>query len=486
LISSGKLMGQSMLQFLRSAGRPELALAFIQDPLSRFCLALQSNKLDAAMEAAKLLDTTEAWSRLGNLAMLNGDVARAEVSYQKCRDYTKLMFLYVVTGQRHKLVKLARILRVKGDFSGVYQAHLLTGDKEEAAGLLEFSGNKQLADLMKSQKVDTDILNPPQAVCNRESNWPKVKEDDRIISNTEVRTEAYRDQLKETFEKSDIIDDPVETSDIEHDRKSFRNVTKFESVSPGHVPDLQEIIALLNSKYGVVNFSPLQQILFNCHLFSPSLPCSPSTPSLLLPVSVTASHLDHLLAKAHNLTTAGKFSSAVEMYRTVILTTTVSRDRQDKLVIMCAEYIVTLTMEMERKKSAKVTPLEKIRQCQLAIFATKYNILPVHQVLLLRSAISVCLKVGNSRSASALSKSLLTLSSSSEVSRFARSVLLNHAESEDTFPMDAIIDINPVICGGDFIVLDGSVAKCPLCSVQFGRVYCGHLCPVDGVARIGF
>ena len=32
---TGKLLGQGLLKFLASVGKPELALAFIQDPLSR-------------------------------------------------------------------------------------------------------------------------------------------------------------------------------------------------------------------------------------------------------------------------------------------------------------------------------------------------------------------------------------------------------------------------------------------------------------------
>merc|ERR1719369_1704770 len=64
LIHSGKVMGQSMLQFLRSAGRPDLALSFIGDPLSRFMLAVEANNLAAAMDAAMILDTSQAWDTL--------------------------------------------------------------------------------------------------------------------------------------------------------------------------------------------------------------------------------------------------------------------------------------------------------------------------------------------------------------------------------------------------------------------------------------
>jgi len=498
-INSGKLMGQSMLQFLRSAGRPELSLSFIQDPLSRFCLAMESNNLSAALDAAKILDTSETWMNLANLAMLNGDLAMAELSYQKCRAYTKLMFLYLVSGQRDKLTKLARIMRVKGDFSGVYQIYLITGEKEDAVDLLEFGGQRQLADLMRSQ--NSAKLNPSEAVIEDWSNWAKVENvETRKISSKEVIKEAYRDQCRETLdtncgsngilEDNNFEDFMEKPSNIDPDPDSQSSSTlsatfQYKDITHGDAPDLEIVIASLHKKYNIVNFVPFKQILFNNHVTPPSLPCFPSLPPLPLPAPLSTFHLDTMLARAHSLTTAGKFTSALEQYRSTMLAATLAMDRQEKLIHMCADYSVTLAMEMERKKSGKSSPLEKIRQCQLAILATKFNLLPVHQVLLLRSAISVCLKVGNLLSAKALAKSLLSLSPSPEVSRFARSVLLNPTEPEDMFPMDAIVNTNPVICGGDFIVLDGLVARCPLCRAQFGQVYSGQLCPVDRVARIG-
>jgi len=478
LIHSGKVMGQSMLQFLRSSGRPDLALSFISDPLSRFSLAVEANNLSAAMDAAMILDTSQAWDTLANLALLNGDLTMAEASYQKGRAYTKLMFLYLISGQRYKLVKLARILRVKGDFSGVYQAHLLTGEKGKAAELLEFAGNHELAELMKCQ--EPGILEPPEPVCQGDLNWPLIVAEESVnISNKEVLVETYRDHIRDAVNNSndDTIDD-------DNDNKcSMTN--EFSHISPGVVPDLKDSVSKLHNEYKISNFEPFRQILLGYHVLCPRLPCSPSSPPVSLPPLITRHHLDHLLARAHTLTTAGKFSSAVEVYRTIMLTTTLSRESQGALVKLCADYIVTLSMEMERKKCGKSSPMEKIRQCQLAIFSTKYNLLPAHSVLLLRSAVSVCLRVGNPRSAMAMARVLLTLSTSTEVSRFARSVLLSQEHSEDTFPMDAIVNSKPVICGGDFIVLDGPVATCPLCCVQFGRAFCGHVCPVDRVARIG-
>jgi len=469
--------------------------------LSRFCLAMESNNLSAALDAAKILDTSETWMNLANLAMLNGDLCMAELSYQKCRAYTKLMFLYLVTGQRDKLTKLARIMRVKGDFSGVYQVYLLTGERDDAADLLEFGGQKQLADLMRSQNLAN--LHSPEAVIEDGANWTKVENVEfSKISSKEVAREAYRDQVKETLQKhcgsngitNDNFDSEADIMEkqtiIEPDSSSNSSssqcaTVQYKAITHGDAPDLGNVMASLHKKFNIIDFLPLKQILFSIHVTPPSLPCFPSLPPLPIPVPLSTSHLDSLLAKAHSLTTAGKFTSALEQYRSTMLAATLAKDRQDKLIHMCADYVITLAMEMERKKSGKASPLEKIRQCQLAILATKFNLLPVHQVLLLRSAISVCLKVGNMLSAKVLAKSLLSLSPSPEVSRFARSVLLSPTEPEDMFPMDAIVNTNPVICGGDFIVLDGLVARCPLCRAQFGQVYSGQLCPVDRVARIG-
>ena len=75
---TGKLLGQGLLKFLASVGKPELALAFIQDPLSRsfeiksksdhfpynhfrFCLAEEAGDLKAAEASAASLNSNEVF-----------------------------------------------------------------------------------------------------------------------------------------------------------------------------------------------------------------------------------------------------------------------------------------------------------------------------------------------------------------------------------------------------------------------------------------
>ena len=140
LIASGQIIGQSQLQFLREVGRPELALGFIKDPLSRCLLALESNNLEAAFLAAGQVNEESIWLKVGELSLLNGDLAVAEQSYQRGRLYDKLMFLYLLTGQTDKLTKLGRIFRVRGDTSSQVQVGLITRDGDTLADTLDLAG----------------------------------------------------------------------------------------------------------------------------------------------------------------------------------------------------------------------------------------------------------------------------------------------------------------------------------------------------------
>ena len=158
LISSGQIIGQSQLQFLREVGRPELALGFIKDPASRCLLALESNHLEAAFAAAGEVNDEETWLRVGQLSLLNGDLKVAEQSYQRGRLYERLMFLYLITGQRDKLDKLGRIFRVRGETSSLLQVGLITRAGDIVADTLALAGYTRSEIIF----IITSILN----ICN--------------------------------------------------------------------------------------------------------------------------------------------------------------------------------------------------------------------------------------------------------------------------------------------------------------------------------
>ena len=203
LILSGQMIGQSQLQFLREVGKPELALGFIKDPTSRFSLALEANDLDSALEAAHLLDNVDAWSRLAELSLINGNVRVAELCYQKCRRYDKLLFLYTLTGEREKLVKLSRILRVRREMSQVVMVMMILGDTPGLRDTLAAGGEDSLADLV--MKKDSCL---PESVMTHvkpsSDNWPraeplKMRDVKTKMKMRDQLQEQYREQLQQSF-----------------------------------------------------------------------------------------------------------------------------------------------------------------------------------------------------------------------------------------------------------------------------------------------
>merc|ERR1719204_1133481 len=210
----GKLLGQGLLKFLASVGKPELALAFIQDPLSRFCLAEEAGDLKAAEASAASLNSNEVWLRLSSLAMSLGDCLVAESAMMKGGDTAGLSLLYTVTGQFTKLKKLARLLSVKGEASQEYRCLLLLGDIEGRASLLEKAGQHELANLTRrvhhikqdnlvkgGQMIDNNeddtrpsaqLLQPPPPVITLNQPWPLVGKS-KSLRNGEAVKEGYRD-----------------------------------------------------------------------------------------------------------------------------------------------------------------------------------------------------------------------------------------------------------------------------------------------------
>lgn len=128
IIKTSSLVGQSIISYLQKKGYPEIALQFVQDPQTRFELAIECGNLDVAVEMAKQLDRPKLWTRLGAEALSHGNHQIVEMTYQKLRSFDKLSFLYLATGDDEKLVRMAKIAEHRGDFTSRFQNTLYTGD----------------------------------------------------------------------------------------------------------------------------------------------------------------------------------------------------------------------------------------------------------------------------------------------------------------------------------------------------------------------
>ncbi|CAG0894770.1 unnamed protein product, partial [Cyprideis torosa] len=195
LVRNAKLVGQSIIAYLQKKGYPEVALHFVKDERTRFALALECGNIEKALEAAKQLDEKACWEKLGEAALLQGNHQIVEMCYQRTRNFDKLSFLYLITGNLEKLRKMMKISEIRKDTSGHFQTALLLGDVEERVRLLrnvgqtslafltaETHGLQDVADAIKEEVPESTslpeaasgarLLVPPPPIAQAESNWP--------------------------------------------------------------------------------------------------------------------------------------------------------------------------------------------------------------------------------------------------------------------------------------------------------------------------
>lgn len=137
IIRTSSLVGQSIIAYLQKKGYPEIALQFVQDPQTRFELAIECGNLEVAVEMAKQLDRPKLWTRLGTEALAHGNHQIVEMAYQKLRSFDKLSFLYLATGDQEKLARMAKIAEHRGDFTSRFQNSLYMGDVENRIQLFK-------------------------------------------------------------------------------------------------------------------------------------------------------------------------------------------------------------------------------------------------------------------------------------------------------------------------------------------------------------
>ncbi len=137
IIKNSSLVGQSIIAYLQKKGYPEIALQFVQDPQTRFELAIECGNLDVAVDMAKELDRPKLWTRLGTEALAHGNNQIVEMAYQKLRQFDKLSFLYLATGDQMKLSRMAKIAEHRGDVIAQFQNSLYLNDVDARIALFK-------------------------------------------------------------------------------------------------------------------------------------------------------------------------------------------------------------------------------------------------------------------------------------------------------------------------------------------------------------
>ncbi|XP_043540753.1 coatomer subunit alpha-like, partial [Chiloscyllium plagiosum] len=267
---------------------------------------------------------------------------------------------------------------------------------------------------------------------------------------------------------------------------------------------------LLHDQVGVVNFAPYKSLFLQAFARGRSvyqaLPCLPTMygypqrnwkeaglKSGLPAVGLKLSDLIQRLQVCYQLTTAGKFEEAVERFRLILLSIPllVVDNKQEiaeaqQLITICREYILGLTMEIERKRLPKDTLEQQKRICEMAAYFTHCSLQPVHMILVLRTAVNLFFKLKNFKTAAAFAGRLLELGPKPDVGQQTRKIL---AACEKT-PNDAHhlnYDMhNPFdICAASYkpIYRGKPVEKCPLSGACYSPEFKGQICRVTTVSN---
>lgn len=145
IIKNSNLVGQSVISYVQKKGYPEIALQFVQDPQTRFELAIECGDIDVAVKEAKELDKPEIWKKLSVEALRQGNHMIVEMTYQRLKSFEKLSFLYLATGDRGKLQKMSKIAASRGDYMAQFQNSLYLGEVEARIQMLRETGMYPLA-----------------------------------------------------------------------------------------------------------------------------------------------------------------------------------------------------------------------------------------------------------------------------------------------------------------------------------------------------
>lgn len=212
-------------------------------------------------------------------------------------------------------------------------------------------------------------------------------------------------------------------------------------------------------------------------------------------VSLKLTELVNKLQAAYQATTGGKFQSAVDKFRSVLLSipllvvdTKAQITEAQQLLSICREYILGLSMEIVRKDLPKSTLEDQIVLCEMAAYFTHCEIQPIHLILTLRTALNLFYRLKNFKTASSFARRLLELGPRPDVATQTRKIL----QACDKNPTDThklqYDEHNPFsICGGSYkpIYRGKPLEKCPFCQTCYMPEYKSSVCKVCQVAEVG-
>ncbi|XRM48358.1 hypothetical protein ABZX51_011283 [Aspergillus tubingensis] len=573
IIKTSSLVGQSIISYLQKKGYPGIALQFVQDPQTRFELALECGNLEVAIEMARELDRPKLWSRLGAEALAHGNHQTVEMAYQKQRNFDKLSFLYLSTGDQEKLSRMAKIAEHRGDFTSRFQNAIYRGDvedriqmfkevdqyplayltakshglTEEAESILEACGLTE--DQITLPSIEEPARVPHPIVPTFKSNWPvkaaghssfekallgEVGAGDEEAAAIEFEPEeedeaiTARDTLED--EEEDVAGwDMGDEINVEED-VDFVNVDSAEAGAGSTEADLwarnsplaadhvaagsfETAMQLLNRQVGAVNFAPLKPRFLEVYKASKTfLPATTGLPPLVNYVRRTVDETDSRkvlpiipkdletianvdLQEGYAAMRANKLEDGVRIFRNIlnsVLVNTVSSEAEveqaKKIIETAREYILAMTIELERRSIPTDTPDNLKRSLELSAYFTIPKLEVAHRQLALMAAMKLAFANKNYSSALSFANRMLANGGSPKLLEQAKKI---KAQCERS-PQDKIdIEFDQFaefdICAASFTPIYGgspSVSD-PFTGAKYHEQYKGTVCRISQVTEIG-
>ncbi|CAI0422907.1 unnamed protein product [Linum tenue] len=489
MIRNSQLCGQAMIAYLQQKGFPEVALHFVKDERTRFNLALESGNIQIAVASAKEIDEKEHWYRLGVEALRQGNAGIVEYAYQRTKNFERLSFLYLITGNLDKLSKMLKIAEVKNDVMGQFHNALYLGDIQERVKILENTGHIPLAYI-------TAKVHGLEEVAERLA----ADLGDNIPSLPEGKVPSL---LMPPSPISCSGDWPL----LRVMRGIFEGGLENMARAAGN---FDTAMRLLHRQLGIKNFSPLKSMFLDLHSGSQTYLRAVSATSVISlaverwnesgapnvrapPALVFSfSQLEEKLKAGYKATTAGKFTEALKLFigilHTIPLIVVETRrevDEVKELIIIVKEYVQGLQMELKRREMKS----DPVRQQELAAYFTHCNLQTPHLRLALLNAMTICYKAKNFVTAANFARRLLETNPQVENQAKTARQVLQASERNMTDATQLSYDFrNPfVVCGATYVPIyrGQKDVSCPYCSARFVPAQEAQICAVCDLAVVG-
>lgn len=229
IVKNSNLVGENVISYLEQKGYPEIALQFVEDPETRFELAIECHDLKTALIEAQKIKNQPTWEKLGKEALDQGNIEIVESVYQQLHLLDKLSFLYLITGDLTKLGKMSQIAESRGDFGSLFTNSIYLNDIEKKIEILMSSGMYPLAYLTAKNNGFDDLAESILAesgIEESEIEIPEIKStvksiptptNNEIIKSWEVKEPEisfFEQALNGNMEGLSLEDEKTKTSNV--------------------------------------------------------------------------------------------------------------------------------------------------------------------------------------------------------------------------------------------------------------------------------